>query len=72
MFLLRLEIGTILPPPFGLTEPIFLCSSLLLLLNLYYYFIIQGESDEKSKTSPWTCIAKYKLMVEEELAKLEG
>ena len=34
--------------------------------------MIQGESNEKSKTSPWTCIAKYKLMVEEELAKLEG
>lgn len=29
-------------------------------------------SDEKSKTSPWTLIAKYKLMVEEELAKLDG
>ena len=52
--------------------PIFICLSLLLLLNLYYYFMIQGESDEKSKTSPWTCIAKYKLLVEEELAKLEG
>lgn len=32
----------------------------------------QGLSDEKSKTSPWTLIAKYKLMVEEELAKLDG
>lgn len=36
------------------------------------YSCDKGESDEKSKTSPWTCIAKYKLMVEEELAKLEG
>jgi len=32
----------------------------------------QELSDEKSKTSPWTLIAKYKLMVEEELAKLDG
>ena len=39
---------------------------------LSFYDFLQGESDEKSKTSPWTCIAKYKLMVEEELAKLEG
>ena len=35
-------------------------------------FLWQGVSDEDSKTSPWTQIAKYKLMVEEELAKLEG
>ena len=29
-------------------------------------------SSEDSKTSPWTHIAKYKLMVEHELAKLNG
>ena len=36
------------------------------------FTVWQGESDEKSKTSPWTQIAKYKLLVEEELAKLDG
>lgn len=36
------------------------------------YSCNKGESDEKSKTSPWTQIAKYKLLVEEELAKLDG
>lgn len=35
-------------------------------------FLWQDVSDENSKTSPWTQIAKYKLMVEEELAKLDG
>ena len=39
---------------------------------MYGLFLWQGVSDEESKTSPWTYIAKYKLMVEEELAKLEG
>ena len=33
---------------------------------------MQGVSDEESRTSPWTYIAKYKLMVEEELSKLDG
>lgn len=36
------------------------------------FTVWQGESDEKSKTSPWTQIAKYKLLVEEELANLDG
>ena len=29
-------------------------------------------SDEESKVSPWTLVAKYKLKVEEELKKIEG
>ena len=29
-------------------------------------------SNADSKKSPWTCIAKYKLMVEQEIAKLGG
>jgi len=37
-----------------------------------WFVLLQGVSDEESKTSPWTCIAKYKLMVEEELSKLDG
>lgn len=36
------------------------------------YSCDKGVSDENSKMSPWTQIAKYKLMVEEELAKLDG
>ena len=36
------------------------------------FVLLQGVSDEESKTSPWTYIAKYKLMVEEELSKLDG
>lgn len=36
------------------------------------YSCDKGVSDENSKTSPWTQIGKYKLMVEEELAKLDG
>lgn len=37
-----------------------------------FLLLWQGVSDENSKMLPWTQIAKYKLMVEEELAKLEG
>lgn len=36
------------------------------------YSCDKGESVENSKTSPWTLVAKYKLLVEEELAKLVG
>ncbi|XP_020601655.1 sterol-4-alpha-carboxylate 3-dehydrogenase, decarboxylating-like [Orbicella faveolata] len=36
------------------------------------YSCDKGVSDEESRTSPWTYIAKYKLMVEEELSKLDG
>lgn len=36
------------------------------------YSCDKGMSSEDSKTSPWTHIAKYKLMVEHELAKLNG
>ena len=41
-------------------------------MQIDVFTVWQGESDEKSKTSPWTQIAKYKLLVEEELAKLDG
>ena len=37
------------------------------ILWIHTYFVLVD-----SKKSPWTCIAKYKLMVEQEIAKLGG
>lgn len=36
------------------------------------YSCDKGISNEDSKKSPWTHIAKYKLMVEQEIARLDG
>lgn len=52
------------------------CSKLLGLVKvtLFYglFLNVQKASDENGKTSPWTCLAKFKLQVEDELKSIEG